>query len=98
MKTRKLHNLVVSEIGMGCMGFSHGYGEIPSEDYSIEAIHKAHDAGCTFFDTAEVYGSNLSEPGHNELIVGKAINKFRNEIVLATKYSSGQKKLNTTAH
>ena len=35
MKTRKLRDITVSEIGIGCMGFSHGYGQIPSEDYSI---------------------------------------------------------------
>lgn len=85
MKTRKLRDLEVTEIGMGCMGFSHGYGEIPSEDYAIEAIRKAHDFGCNFFDTAEVYGPNLIEHGHNELIVGKAIKDFRKNIVLATK-------------
>ena len=55
MKTRKLRDITVSEIGIGCMGFSHGYGQIPSEDYSIEAIRKAYHYGCTFFDTAEAY-------------------------------------------
>ena len=87
MKTRKLRDLLVSEIGIGCMGFSHGYGQIPSEDYSIEAIRKAHDFGCTFFDTAEAYGPNL-EPenfGHNEKILGKAIKNFRKDVVIATK-------------
>lgn len=56
MKTRMIRNLEVSPIGMGCMGFSHGYGQVPEESYSIEAIRKAHDFGCTFFDTAEAYG------------------------------------------
>lgn len=51
MESRKLKNIEVSPIGMGCMGFSHGYGKVPEESYSIEAIHKAHDFGCTFFDT-----------------------------------------------
>ena len=86
MKTRKLRDIEVSEIGIGCMGFSHGYGEIPPEEYAVEAIRKAHDAGCTFFDTAEIYGPNLAENGHNELIVGKAVKDFRDEIVLATKF------------
>ena len=86
MKTRLLGNIRVSEIGIGCMGFSHGYGEIPPEDYAVEAIRKAHNYGCTFFDTAEIYGPNLSEPGHNELIVGRAIEGFRDEITLATKF------------
>ena len=41
MKKRLLRNLVVSEIGMGCMGFSHGYGQVPEEDYAIQAIRQA---------------------------------------------------------
>lgn len=85
MKTRQLRDLTVSEIGMGCMGFSHGYGKVPDEDYSIEAIRKAYDYGCTFFDTAEVYGMQQFEKGHNERLVGKAIEPFRKEIILATK-------------
>lgn len=87
MKTRKLRDLTVSEIGMGCMGFSHGYGEIPSEEYAIEAIRKAHEFGCSFFDTAEGYGPYLKAEnrGHNERIVGKAIQPFRKDVVLATK-------------
>ena len=85
MKTRQLRDLTASEIGMGCMGFSHGYGKVPDEDYSIEAIRKAYDYGCTFFDTAEVYGMQQFEKGHNERLVGKAIEPFRKEIILATK-------------
>ena len=79
MKTRKLKDLTVSEIGMGCMGFSHGYGEIPSEEYAIEAIQDAYRAGCTFFDTAERYGPYLDPKnmGHNERIVGKALKDVR---------------------
>lgn len=85
MKKRKLHDLEVSEIGMGCMRFSHGYGAVPEESYSIEAIRKAHDYGCNFFDTAEVYGYQQFEFGHNERLVGKALESFRKDIVLATK-------------
>lgn len=85
MKTRSLGNLHVSEIGMGCMGFSHGYGKIPDEKYSIQAIQDAYDYGCTFFDTAEVYSPNMEGIGHNELIVGKALHGMRNNVVLATK-------------
>jgi len=87
MNTRKLRDIEVSPIGMGCMGLSHGYGEIPSRAYSIEAIRKAHDFGCTFFDTAEAYGPNLlpENRGHNERIVGEALHDFRHSVVLATK-------------
>ena len=48
MKPRQLGNLTVSEIGMGCMGFSHGYGPVPERDYSIAAIRQAFEYGCTF--------------------------------------------------
>ena len=47
MKTRKIGTLTVSEVGMGCMAFSHGYGQIPPEKYSIEAIQNAYRHGCT---------------------------------------------------
>lgn len=87
MNTRKLGTIEVSPIGMGCMGFSHGYGEIPARDYSIQAIRRAHAFGCTFFDTAESYGPNLlpENRGHNERIVGEAVHDFRRQVVLATK-------------
>ena len=80
-----LRDIEVSEVGMGCMAFSHGYGRIPKEKYSIEAIKNAYNHGCTFFDTAEVYSPNLSEIGHNELIVGKALKDIRENVVIATK-------------
>lgn len=82
MKYRKLRNLEVSAIGMGCMGFSHGYGEIPAKDESIRLIRKAYDLGCTLFDTAEVYG-----PFVNEELVGEAVKPFREKIILTTKFS-----------
>lgn len=85
MEKRKLRDIEVSKVGMGCMAFSHGYGKIPSEEYSIEAIRNAYDHGCTFFDTAEVYSPNLSGIGHNELIVGKALKDIRENVVIATK-------------
>ena len=94
MEKRFLRNLEVSPIGMGCMGFSHGYGEIPEENYSIEAIQKAYDFGCTFFDTAEGYAPDRSpeNKGHNEKILGKATKNFREKIVLATKFVLPSKK------
>ena len=85
MQKRKLGNIEVSEIGMGTMAFSHGYGKIPDEQYSIEAIREAYKHGCTFFDTAEVYSPNLQGIGHNELIVGKALKDVRDKVVIATK-------------
>lgn len=87
MDKRKLGNIEVSPIGMGCMGFSHGYGDIPEESYSIEAIRKAYDFGCTFYDTAEGYGPNMlpENRGHNEKIVGKALKDVRKDVVIATK-------------
>ena len=85
MKKRILRDIEVSEVGMGCMAFSHGYGQIPAEKYSIEAIRNAYEHGCTFFDTAEVYSPNLSGIGHNELIVGKALKDVRENVIIATK-------------
>ena len=85
MQKRKLGNIEVSEIGIGTMAFSHGYGKIPDEQYSIEAIRAAYNHGCTFFDTAEVYSPNLAGIGHNELIVGTALKDIRDKVVIATK-------------
>ena len=58
MKQRMLGSakqLAVSEIGMGCMGFSHGYGAGPDREQSISLMRRAYEMGCTFFDTAESY-------------------------------------------
>ena len=85
MEKRMIEQLEVSPIGMGCMGFSHGYGQIPDREYSIEAMRKAYEFGCTFFDTAETYGRDLYWEGHNEDILGEAVEPFRNKIILATK-------------
>lgn len=86
MKTRRIGSLEVSAVGMGCMAFSHGYGQIPEEAYSIEAIRGAHDAGCTFFDTAEAYGAQLYHLGHNEELLGRALAPIRGEVAIATKF------------
>ncbi|MGN0004588.1 MAG: aldo/keto reductase, partial [Candidatus Gastranaerophilaceae bacterium] len=82
MQTRKLGNIEVSAIGLGCMGFHHGYGAIPTENESIKMIQYAYDKGCTFFDTAENYGPFL-----NEELLGKAVKPFRDKVVIATKFS-----------
>ena len=82
MKTRKLRGLEVSAVGMGCMGFSHGYGACPPEDESIRLMRSAYeDYGCTFFDTAEVYAAY-----ENEILVGKALKPIRDKIILCTKF------------
>ena len=82
MKKRKLRDLTVSAIGMGCMGFSHGYGACPPESESIRLMRSAYeDYGCTFFDTAEVYAAY-----ENEILVGKALKPIRDKIILATKF------------
>lgn len=82
MKTRKLRDIEVSAVGMGCMGFSHGYGALPPKEESIRLMRKAYELGCTLFDTAEAYG-----PFVNEELVGEAVKPFRDKIVLTTKFS-----------
>jgi len=83
MKKRKLGNsgLEVSEIGLGCMGMSFGYGVIADKKQSINLIRKAAELGVTFFDTAEVYG-----PFINEELVGEALEPFRGKVTIATKF------------
>lgn len=63
------------------MGFSHGYGPGPDKNEAIRLIQEAFDLGCTFFDTAEVYGK-----GANEELVGEALRPIRDKVVLATKF------------
>ena len=81
MQKRKIGNLEVSAIGLGCMGMSHGYGEPADKKEMISLIHKAIDLGVTFFDTAEFYG-----PFTNEELVGEALKPYRNNVVIATKF------------
>ena len=81
MQKRKIGNLEVSAIGLGCMGMSHGYGEPADKKEMISLIHKAIDLGVTFFDTAEFYG-----PFTNEELVGEALKPYRNDVVIATKF------------
>jgi aryl-alcohol dehydrogenase-like predicted oxidoreductase len=83
MKKRKLGNseLVVSSIGLGCMGMSYGYGPAADKKEMISLIHEAVDRGVTFFDTAEVYG-----PYINEELVGEALAPFKGKVAIATKF------------
>lgn len=82
MKTRKLGKFEVSAVGMGCMGFSTAYGQTPPKEESIRLMRLAHEMGCTFYDTAEIYAAF-----RNETLVGEALEPIRDEIVLCTKYS-----------
>src|SRR6185437_8807212 len=81
MKTRKLGMLEVSELGFGCMNLATNYGPAVPIDDAIQVIREAHSNGVTFFDTAEVYG-----PYTSETIVGGALEPFRNEVKIATKF------------
>ena len=84
MKTRKLgdQGLVVTELGLGCMGMSQFYG--PRDDAeSTATLERAIELGIDFFDTADVYGT-----GHNEELVGKVLRKHRNRVIIATKFGN----------
>jgi aryl-alcohol dehydrogenase-like predicted oxidoreductase len=83
MKKRKLgkSGLEVSEIGLGCMGLSFGFGPAVEKQQGIALIRAAVERGVTFFDTAEVYGAYT-----NEELVGEALAPFRKTVVIATKF------------
>jgi len=81
MNTRKLGELQVSALGYGCMGLSSGYGDPTPTSDAVSLIRAAFERGVTFFDTAEVYG-----PFTNELLVGEAVEPFRDQVVIATKF------------
>ncbi|AZI42761.1 aldo/keto reductase [Deinococcus psychrotolerans] len=78
--------LVVSRLGLGCMGMSQSYGTAASgsadEAESLRVFEVALDAGLTFFDTADMYGV-----GKNEELVGRALGKVRDRVIIATKFA-----------
>ena len=73
--------LEVSALCFGCMGLSYGYGPATEKNQAISLIHAAYERGVTFFDTAEAYG-----PYANEDLVGEALEPFRDNVVIATKF------------
>ena len=83
MQKRKLgkNNLVVSALGLGCMGLSSGFGPPVEKQYGISLIRAAFERGVTFFDTAEAYG-----PFANEELVGEALAPIRDQVLIATKF------------
>ncbi len=83
MQKRKLGNSgpEVSAIGFGCMGLSFGYGPATERRQAIALIRQAFDRGVTFFDTAEAYSPFL-----NEEVVGEALEPFRQQVVIASKF------------
>src|SRR6185312_17344611 len=86
MKKRILgQGLEVSALGLGCMGLSYGYGPATEKQDAIKLIRRAFELGVTFFDTAEAYGPFL-----NEEVVGEALEPFRKEVVIATKFGFEQ--------
>jgi aryl-alcohol dehydrogenase-like predicted oxidoreductase len=81
MTHRRLRDLEVSALGLGCMGMSAFYGAT-DEDEATRTIERARELGMTFLDTAQLYG-----PLTNEILVGRAVKGHRDEYVIATKFN-----------
>jgi aryl-alcohol dehydrogenase-like predicted oxidoreductase len=82
-RTLGQQGLEVSAVGFGTMGFTLAYGDASTQAEVTATLGAAHEAGVTFFDTAELYGHGT---GLNEQLVGKALAPFRDEVVIATKF------------
>lgn len=85
MTERKLRDLTVSPVGLGCMGMSHAYGEPADRKGMKTLLADAVEMGYTLFDTAEVYGTDL-HPHDNEELLGEALKPYRDRVVLTTKF------------
>lgn len=77
--------LEVSALGLGCMGLSHAYGAPTEKNEAVRFIRQAVEMGYTFFDTAEIYGTQ-DNPYDNEVIVGEALAPYRDKVKIATKF------------
>jgi aryl-alcohol dehydrogenase-like predicted oxidoreductase len=82
-RTLGTQGLEVSTLGLGTMGMTMAYGRGGDDDQSIATLRRAHELGVTLIDTAELYGLGT---GSNEKLVGRAVQGFRDEMVLATKF------------
>ena len=89
MEKRRLGNsgLYVNPVGLGCMGFSHAYGDPTDRTTAVNTLRAAAEYGYDFFDTAECY-TGVNPDGsisYNEELVGEAVRGIRNRVVIATK-------------
>ena len=90
MQSKRLgkSDLYVSPVGLGCMGFSHAYGEPTEKNEAIKIIREAFEFGYNFFDTAECY-TGINPDGtisYNEELVGEALKPVRERVIIATKF------------
>lgn len=90
MEKRRLgkSGFMVNPVGLGCMGFSHAYGDPTDRKTAVETIRKAYDIGYDFFDTAECY-TGINADGsisYNEQLVGEALKDIRDKVIIATKF------------
>ncbi len=85
--------MYVNPVGLGCMGFSHAYGEAEDRETAVRIMKEAHALGYDFYDTAECY-TGINHDGsisYNEELVGEAVHDFRDEVIIATKFGVDHK-------